>query len=171
MEWAKRTFHSENLLSAEVPVCRTDCVGSRVGLSRPSMHRVENIRDKDEATVEEYNKRAFSDAFWKGQERSGRGGLQADQTEETLPGWAGMPERKGGHSSGIKNNKRSFCLKYTLLGCLLSRFWQFMHSPSTQNCHFLKFSGTLGYSRDCQASHFNQLKLVLFLTLLTVREV
>lgn len=36
------------------------------------------------------------------------GGLQADQTEETLPGWAGMPKRKGEHSFGIKNNKRSF---------------------------------------------------------------
>lgn len=50
------------------------------------------------------------------------GGLQADQTEETLPGWAGMQERKGRHSLGIKDNKRSFYLKYTLLGCLLSRF-------------------------------------------------
>lgn len=172
MEWAKRTFHTENLLSAEVPVCRTDCVGSRVGLSRPSMHMVENIRDKDEASVEGYNKRAFSDALWKGQACRKVSGRTASRPDRRDPAWVGWDAKEEGRTQLWDKKQQAFlCLKYTLLGCLLRRFWQFTHSPSMQNCHFLKFSGTLGYGRDCQASHFNQLKLVLFLTLLTVREV
>lgn len=145
MEWAKRAFHRESLLSAEVPVRRTDCVGSRVGLSRPRMHMVENIRDKDEASIEGHNKREFSDAFCKGQTCRKVSGWTASRPDRRDPAWVGWHAREEGRTQLWDKKQAFLLLEIYIAGLSSQQVWQVMHSPSTQNCHFLKFSGTLRY--------------------------